>query len=82
MSILYDIIRNKVKGNFPQSLNEIIEDIDNKPYRNKLLEQGKISGEEFKKAKFIPVKTYNQNIIIMALNGQTRQFLKEDLWEI
>ena len=82
MSILYDIIRNKVKGNFPQSLNEIIEGIDNKPYRNKLLEQGKISGEEFKKAKFIPVKTYNQNIIIMALNGQTRQFLKEDLWEI
>ncbi len=72
-SVLYDIC--VVKGNLPPSLGEIVLNIDNKPFRNKLFELGKINGDEFKKGKFF----ITEKEIIMSIDGSYNVYLREEI---
>ena len=74
LCVLEDILKNGAKGTFPSALDDIIIKIDNKKAKNNLFEQKRISGEQFKKAKFIIVKIKDKTQIMMTYNGSINIF--------
>ncbi|MFI3227584.1 MAG: DUF4080 domain-containing protein [Clostridia bacterium] len=77
--MLNDILKNGAKGNLPSILDDIIIETDNKPYKNKLLELKKITGDEYRKAKFFAVKNGDTQEIIMAISGKITVFKECEL---
>lgn len=72
--MLNDLLKNRAKGELPEILDEIVIKTDNKPYKNHLLQQNKISSEQYRKAKFFLVEKGQKREILMAFLGEIKIF--------
>lgn len=64
-----------LKGNIPSCVNEIIQEVDLKALRNKLLDNEKISRDEFKKAKYF----ITRDKVIISMNKELKIIHLEEI---